>query len=181
MSADVKRNRVGRSVGLLVVFALLAFGLPAFLRLVGAHDWLAGQGIDPARVIFAGRMRTSQYFQQYSQIDIGLDPFPYTGGTTTCDALWMGAAVVSLVGKTAAGRGGLSILSNLGLAELVGQGREAYVRIAIELAADLPRLNELRSTLRVRMERSPLMDGPRFARNVEGAYRGMWRTWCLQS
>jgi protein O-GlcNAc transferase len=127
---------------------------------------------------FVSGLLPRQYFQLYHRIDIALDPFPYCGGTTTCDALWMGVPVVSLAGRTAVGRGGLSILSNLDLAELVGHDEDAYVRIALELAGDLPHLAELRATLRERMHNSVLMDAPRFARNVEAAYRAMWRRWC---
>jgi len=87
---------------------------------------------------------------------------------------------VSLVGRTAVGRGGASILSNVGVAELVARTPQQYVQIAAELAGDLPRLAELRRTLRARMQASPLMDAPRFARNIEAAYRQMWRNWCQQ-
>ena len=92
-----------------------------------------------------------KYFQLYQSIDIALDPFPFGGGTTTCNALWMGVPVVSLAGKTAVGRGGLSILSNVGLPELVAKNPEEYVRIAVDLATPVTagsRLAELRSTLR---------------------------------
>jgi protein O-GlcNAc transferase len=115
----------------------------------------------------------------YRGIDILLDTFPYNGHTTSFDALWMGVPVVSLAGSTAVSRGGLSILSNIGLPDLVASTPEQYVRIAAALAHDLPRLTNLRSTLRERMERSPLMDAPRFACNVESAYREMWRKWCM--
>ena len=138
----------------------------------------AQHGVAPERVAFAGMLPMEEYFRLYHRIDIALDPFPYGGGTTTCDALWMGVPVVSLAGPTGAGRGGLSILSNLGLADFVAHDREQYVRIAVELAGDLPRLSQLRATLRGRMQQSPLMDAPRFARNVEAAYREMWRRWC---
>jgi hypothetical protein len=90
----------------------------------------------------------------------------------------MGVPVVSLAGRTAVGRAGLSILSNAGLPELVARSPEEYVRIARDLAADLPRLADLRAGLRSRLLRSPLTDAPRFARNVEAAFRGMWRRWC---
>jgi predicted O-linked N-acetylglucosamine transferase (SPINDLY family) len=106
---------------------------------------------------------------------------PYNGITTTCDALWMGVPVMSIVGRTAAGRAGLSQLSTLGLPELVAFSDEDFVTIAAQLAADLPRLGELRRTLRERMISSPLMDGRRFARGVEAAYRSMWRRWCASS
>jgi predicted O-linked N-acetylglucosamine transferase (SPINDLY family) len=131
-------------------------------------------------VRFAGRAPAEEYFALYRQIDIALDTFPYGGGTTTCDALWMGVPVVSLVGRTAVGRGGLSILSNVGLPELAARSEEEYVRIAGELAGDLPRLGNLRANLRQRMAQSPLMDAPRFARNIEAAYRQVWRQWCAQ-
>src|ERR1700689_362610 len=98
----------------------------------------------------------AEYFQLYHCIDVALDPFPYGGGTTTCDALWMGVPVVSLAGRTAVGRGGLSILSNVGLADLVAYDIEQYVSIARRLASDLPRLNALRQGLRDRMRNSPL-------------------------
>jgi predicted O-linked N-acetylglucosamine transferase (SPINDLY family) len=143
-------------------------------------DLLEHGGIDPGRLKFVGRVPLWEYFKRYDQIDVGLDPFPCNGGTTTCDALWMGVPVVSLAGRTAVGRGGVSILANVGLPELIAQTPDEYVQIAAELAGDLPRLGELRRTLRGRMQGSPLMDAPRFARNIEAAYRQMWRSWCKQ-
>jgi protein O-GlcNAc transferase len=136
------------------------------------------EGIEPNRVRFEGSLPLSDYFRLYHGIDIALDTFPYGGGTTTCDALWMGVPVISLVGNTAVGRGGLSILTNAGLPKMAARSREEYVRLAIELANDIPRLRNLRLSLRQRMQDSPLMDAPRFARHVEQAYRQMWRTWC---
>ena len=98
--------------------------------------------------------------------------------TTTCDAVWMGVPVLTLPGEMPVSRAGLSLLSTIGLAKLVAQSEEDYVRLAVELAADLPRLAHLRTTLRPRMQASPLMDAPRFARNIEAAYRKMWQAWC---
>jgi protein O-GlcNAc transferase len=135
-------------------------------------------GIESQRLIFVKRCPREQYLRLYDRIDIGLDPLPYNGITTTLDALWMGVPVISLAGSTAAGRAGLGILSTLGLPELVVQTPEQYVEIAVKLAGDLPGLKELRSTLRQRMQASPLMDAKRFARNVESAYHTMWRKWC---
>jgi predicted O-linked N-acetylglucosamine transferase (SPINDLY family) len=151
--------------------------------LPGSHrqrlrDVIAREGIDPQRLEFVGPLPLPQYFAQYHQIDIALDPFPYGGGTTTCEALWMGVPVVSLIGQTAVGRGGASILSNIGLPELLARSPEHYVEIAHSLANDLPALATLRATLRDRMRRSPLMDAPAFARDVESAFRGMWMKWC---
>jgi predicted O-linked N-acetylglucosamine transferase (SPINDLY family) len=93
----------------------------------------------------------------------------------------MGVPVVSLAGRTAVGRGGLSILSNVGLPELVARDVDHYVKIAVDLASDLARLSGLRAALRQRMETSPLMDAPRFARNVETVYRTLWERWCARS
>ena len=116
--------------------------------------------------------------EEYRRIDIGLDPFPYVGGTTTCDALWMGVPVITLRGNTAISRGGVSILTNIGLTELIADSTNQYVQIASELANDLSRLSHLRLTLRQQMQQSPLMNAPRFARSIESAYSRMWRTWC---
>ena len=135
-------------------------------------------GIGPDRVRFVDMLPLKQYLDQYNQIDIALDPFPYPGGTTTCDALWMGAPVVSLAGRTAVSRAGLSILSNIGLPELVAREPAQYVLIALDLARDLPRLAELRATMRSRMRQSPLMDAARFTREVEASFRQMWCRKC---
>jgi protein O-GlcNAc transferase len=143
-----------------------------------ARDFLSAAGVERERMEFVGFLPGAKYFELYQQIDIGLDPFPYAGGTTTCDALWMGVPMVSLAGETAVARAGLSILSNVGLAELVAATEEEYVHIAAELAGDLKRLAELRAGLREKMRGSPLMDAGRFARSIEGAYREGWKTWC---
>ena len=141
-------------------------------------DRLASEGIDPARIECLGRQLRPQYLQTYHRIDIALDTFPYNGHTTSLDSFWMGVPVITLVGKTIVGRAGLSQLSNLGLTELVAHTPDQFLQIAAHLANDRPRLTELRATLRQRMETSPLMDAGRFARNIEAAYRTMWRTWC---
>ena len=143
-----------------------------------ARQRLAAAGIHPNRLEFADFRPPLEYFQLYHALDIMLDPFPYAGGTTTCDAMWMGVPVVSLAGQTAVSRGGLSLLSNVGLAELVAHDVGQYVQIAADLASDRARLTQLRSSLRQRMLNSPMLDAPRFARDVEAAYRWMWRRWC---
>lgn len=135
------------------------------------------EGIDPARIEFVGTVPIATYFRQYHRIDIALDPFPYPGGTTSCDALWMGVPVVTLPGGTAISRGGLDVLSNLDLSEFVARSQDDYVRIAAELAADVARRCFLRVDLRQRMRCSPLMDAPGFARDVGSAYRRMWHEW----
>jgi len=135
--------------------------------------------IGPDRLELIGSSQTKgEHLQMYHRIDIALDTFPYHGTTTTCEAIWMGVPVVSLAGNAHVSRVGASILSNIGLSELIADSGETYVRMAIELAQDLPRLQKLRATLRQRMAGSPLMNAPLFARNVESAYRQMWRAWC---
>jgi protein O-GlcNAc transferase len=142
--------------------------------------FLHARGITTDRVEFVGFVPRWEYLRLYHRIDVGLDSFPYNGMTTTCDALWMGVPVLTLPGATPVSRAGLSLLSSVGLSEFVASSEEDYVRIAAELAGNLPRLAELRAELRPRMQSSPLMDAPRFARNVEAAYRSMWHRWCLR-
>lgn len=142
------------------------------------RERMADAGLEPGRVEFVGFHPLAGYYAQHARIDLALDPFPYGGGTTTCESLWSGAPVVSLAGRTAVSRAGLSILSNVGLPELVARTTDQYLDIATALARDLPRLAELRAGLRGRMCASPLMDGPRFARDIESLYRRAWRAWC---
>jgi protein O-GlcNAc transferase len=135
-------------------------------------DAFRDSGIDPGRIEFITHRRRGEYLRIYDRIDICLDPLIYNGITTTCDAIWMGVPVITQVGSTAPGRAGLSILSNLKLPELIARDDAQFISIATELADDFARRSRLRASLRERMIRSPLMDAPRFARNVEAAYRG---------
>ena len=137
--------------------------------------------MEGSRIEFAESCPREEYLRLYDQIDIALDPLPYNGITTTCDALWMGVPVVSLAGNTAAGRAGLGLLSTAGLPELATGSEEEFTGICSSLAHDLPRLGVLRSTIRRRLLASPLSDFPGFARNMESAYRSMWRKWCEMS
>jgi len=140
--------------------------------------FFGARGIGAERLELACFLPRHEYLSLYHRIDLALDPFPFNGMTTTCDALWMGVPVLTLPGAMPAARAGLSLLSSIGLAELAASSEDDYVRLATELAADLPRLANLRATLRARMLASPLMDAPLFAGNVETAYRSMWRRWC---
>lgn len=148
-------------------------------HLDGVRNRFSAAGVSADRLEFVAKQPWTQYVQTYGRIDVALDPFPYGGGITTCDALWMGVPVVSLTGQTAVGRGGKSILSNIGLSELHRRPRQ-YVQTAVTLAQSPARLAELRQTMRHRMLTSPLMNARRFARNVENAYRQMWREWCVK-
>jgi predicted O-linked N-acetylglucosamine transferase (SPINDLY family) len=138
-------------------------------------------GIAAPRVEFADRQPRPEYLKLYNRIDLGLDPVPCNGQTTSLDAFWMGVPMITLVSKTTAfGRAGWSQLSNLGLQELAAETPDQYVELAMHLARDLPKLQQLRGTLRQRMLGSPLMDSRRFAGHMEQAYRQMWCRWCEQ-
>jgi predicted O-linked N-acetylglucosamine transferase (SPINDLY family) len=141
-------------------------------------DIFRTEGIARERVSFVAFQPRAQYLQLYEKIDIGLDTFPANGHTTSLDAFFMGVPVVTLVGDTVLGRAGLSQLKNLNLLQLAAASRDQFVQTAADLAGDLPRLRELRETLRERMRTSPLMDAPRFAKNLESSYRWMWQRWC---
>src|SRR5262249_31553649 len=106
-----------------------------------------------------------------------LDPFPFSGSTVTCDALWMGLPVITCPQATFASRHSLTHLSNIGLTETIARDLDHYVELAVSLAADLPRLAGMRSSLRERMAASPLCDGKRFAINLESLLRDVWQTW----
>jgi predicted O-linked N-acetylglucosamine transferase (SPINDLY family) len=114
----------------------------------------------------------------YSRIDIGLDTFPYNGTTTTCEALWMGVPVVTLAGNRHAARVGVSLLTRIGLTELIADSPDDYIRIAQRLSQDPKHLSELRHGLRTRIQASTLGDAPAFTRELEDAYRELWRRWC---
>jgi predicted O-linked N-acetylglucosamine transferase (SPINDLY family) len=139
---------------------------------------LQAHGIDAARVRFIGMQPREQYLRTYQQFDIALDTFPANGHTTSLDAFWMGVPVPTRFGRSAVSRAGLCLLANLGLPELAADSDARYAAIVTALARDLPRLAALRAELRARMEASPLMDGARFARHMEAAYRHMWQAWC---
>ncbi|MDY0873795.1 FkbM family methyltransferase [Dongia rigui] len=136
-------------------------------------------GVAPERLDLMGRQPLiGDHLATYGRIDIALDPFPYNGTTTTCEALWMGVPMVALRGDRHVGRVSAALLEHVGLAELVAYSVDDYVARAKALAADPARIQALSAGLRKAMAASPLMDGPGFAREVEAAYRGMWQHWC---
>nr|MBI3614212.1 tetratricopeptide repeat protein [Nitrospirota bacterium] len=145
---------------------------------LGCLELFGRCGIEEDRIELLARTSIYDYFALYGRVDIGLDPFPYNGCTTTCDTLWMGVPVVTLAGVMSYSRFGVSLLSNLGLEELIATTPDAYVEKAVGLAKDLTRLAALRETLRQRMAGSPLCDAKAFAQGVERAYRDMWKRWC---
>ncbi|WP_414447271.1 tetratricopeptide repeat protein [Burkholderia sp. 22PA0099] len=141
---------------------------------------LERHGIAAERITFTPFQPRNRYLETYHHIDIGLDTIPYNGHTTSLDAYWMGVPVVTRVADTVVGRAGLSQSENLGLREIAADSDARFVEIAVALARDLPRLAELRAGLRTRLAASPLMDGARFAAQVEAAYREAWQRWCDQ-
>ena len=142
---------------------------------------MAAAGVERHRLEFHDSRPLPDYFASHHHVDILLDPFPVAGHTITCNALWMGVPVISLAGTKYASRLGVSVLTNMNLAELLASTPEEYMEIAVRLAQDVPRLCELRSTMRERLRASPLMDYAAFTRNVESAYRSMWHAWCSRS
>ena len=133
---------------------------------------LARCGIPAARVEMRGFSRG--YLAEYGDVDIALDPFPYTGGITTCEALSMGVPVVTLAGKSHGARFGASLLTNAHLPELVAQTPADYVRIAAGLASDPATLRALRMNLRTMLRHAPLTDAAGYVHDVEDAYRSIW-------
>jgi protein O-GlcNAc transferase len=144
-----------------------------------AMDLFIKEGIAAERVeLLLWQNSSREHLEAYNSVDIGLDTFPYNGTTTTCEALWMGVPVITLAGNTHASRVGVSLLSNIGLTELIANTDEEYVKIAVSLAKDLKRLQSLRKRLRQTMAQSPLTDAKRFTANLEMCYRAMWDNWC---
>ena len=128
------------------------------------HRHSEQEGVGADRIFF--RVIRGSHMQFYNEVDITLDPFPLTGGTSTCEALWMGVPVVTLAGPTHVSRVGASLLSSVGLEELVAGTPDDYVSRAVSLAGDAARLRALRAGMRARLRASPLMDAARFARAV---------------
>jgi predicted O-linked N-acetylglucosamine transferase (SPINDLY family) len=131
-------------------------------------------GIQPARLDI--RAQSSDYLAEYADVDVALDTFPYNGGITTCDALWMGVPVVTLAGNSHAGRVGVSLLTSVGMPGLIAAAQDEYVEAAVELAGDTARLAELRGALRSRMAASPLMDAATHTRELELALAAAYRS-----
>ncbi len=157
-----------------------AFNDPATVELY--HQRFAAHGIAPERLELMGRTpMIGDHLAMYGKIDIALDPFPYNGTTTTCEALWMGVPIVTINGDRHAARVGSSLLHQVGLAELVATDPDDYVARAVVLANDPQRLSGISARLRPDMARSSIMDGPGFARDIEALYRTMWREWSVKA
>ena len=154
---------------------LLVVGMPPGPATQALLDEFERNGVARGAVSVEPRLLLPDYFRKLREVDIALDTTPYSGGTTTCDTLWMGTPVVTLTGPRSLSRSAASILEVLGLRDWVATSPEDYVARAVALAGK-PAL--ARQGLRERMRASPLMDEARFARDMEALYRQMWRTWC---
>jgi protein O-GlcNAc transferase len=140
----------------------------------------ATHGIGPERIELRGGSDHRNFMKQYNDIDVVLDPFPYSGGLTTCEALWMGVPTVAMPGETFASRHSMSHLSNSGLFDWVAPDLDTYVELAVAKATDIETLTALRSRLRAQVKASPLCDAPRFGRNLGISLRAAWHDWCRQ-
>lgn len=141
-------------------------------------DEYARRGVDGARLILEGQVPRSEYLKPFQRMDIALDPFPYTGITTSVESLWMGVPVLTLAGKSFLSRQGVGLMMNAGLREWIADDTDDYVARAVSQSGDQIRLAALRKELRQKVLGSPIFDAPRFARHFEAALRGMWRRWC---
>ncbi len=144
------------------------------------RDWFAAAGTDPDRLDFTGNLPRQEYLRRLGETDITLDPFPYSGGAVTCDSLWMGVPVVTLPGRSFAGRHSQSHLHAAGLTGTIAASADEYCAIVRDLDRDRVRLAALRAGLRPGMATSPLCDAPRFADNLHAALRRAWRDWCAR-
>jgi protein O-GlcNAc transferase len=131
-----------------------------------------------SRLTLEGYSQHIKLFSRYNDIDVALDTFPYSGGLTTCEALWMGVPVITLPDETFASRHTLSHLTNLGLSDMVAQNSCDYIDIAVKLANDVNRLRKIRFGLRLKMSQSPLCDGETFATDFNYAMWQIWKEWC---
>jgi predicted O-linked N-acetylglucosamine transferase (SPINDLY family) len=142
---------------------------------------LGALGVSNDRLELVHRMPRTEYLRYHHRFDIAIDTFPYNGHTTTLDGLFMGVPTLTAPGETTFSRGGLSLLSTVGLSDFVATDLNSLANKAVEIASDFSRLAALRASLRDRMQRSPLMDAPLYARGMESAYRQMWHQWCSSS
>jgi protein O-GlcNAc transferase len=145
------------------------------------NDLLADFGdraLDPARITILPYVALENYFRCFDAVDIALDTMPYSGGTTTLDALWMGVPVITAPGTRSSSRSAASVLTTAGLSEWIAPSPEDYVRLAVEFSGNKTMLAGIRRSLREMLQRSPLMDEQRFVRDLEAVYRHMWRRWC---
>jgi predicted O-linked N-acetylglucosamine transferase (SPINDLY family) len=137
-------------------------------------------GIEAGRIEVMGWQGSAEHWQVYDRVDISLDTYPYGGCLTTLEGLCMGVPTVSLAGDRYTSRAGLTLLSRVGLAGLVASDPDGFILRAVSLARDPNTLARIRGALRRRLLASGLCEAGRYARELETAYRRMWRTWCAR-
>jgi len=147
---------------------------PAVRQDVAAR--FAACGVPADRLMLEGQSPRSQYLASYDRADICLDPFPFSGATTSIESLWMGVPVVTLAGDCLVARQGVGLALHAGLADWIAKDADEYVEIAARMAGRPDALAHLRASLRERIEVSPLMDARRFAVDFSAALRGMWNS-----
>ena len=140
------------------------------------RDAFGRHGVDASRLTLDARtLSVRNHLAAYADVDVALDPFPYNGTTTTCEALWMGVPVLTTAGRTHAARVGASLLTRVGLADWIAASPDDLATRGASLTSDLAALASARATLRERMRASPLCDAPRFVAHLEETYRALWR------
>jgi protein O-GlcNAc transferase len=159
---------------------LLIVGVPSGRTQDDLRRDLGGPGVAGERITARPYGSLEDYLRGFQEVDIALDTTPYSGGTTTCDALWMGVPVITAPGSRSVSRSAGSVLSTVGLSDWIANDAEDYVRRAARFAGERELLAELRGSLRNRMRASPLMAEEQFTRELEQAYRQMWRNWCAE-
>jgi predicted O-linked N-acetylglucosamine transferase (SPINDLY family) len=167
-----------RASGSRLILKCSAFSDPAIAAEVRSR--LEQLGVAPGRVEILGHSKRADHIWTHKSVDLVLDTFPYNGTITTCEALWMGAPVVTLAGRTHVSRVGVSLLGRLGLEDWIAHSWPEYVDIAVASTSDLAGLAELRASLRERFRHSSIGDPRPVTRALEEAYRGMWGRWLAQ-
>ena len=159
---------------------LVVLGVPAGRARDELLSDMKKNAVDPARIHLVPYVSLQDYYGWYNEVDIALDPTPYSGGTTTFDALWMGVPVLTAPGRRPSSRSAASILTSAGMTDWIVPSAEEYVQRAVQFSEDQILLANLRATLRPRLQASPLMDEAAFTKDLESLYRRMWRTYCAQ-
>lgn len=184
-------NRIGKLGDRVVqAWSCVLHGVPGACLLLGHVDSdgqgqqliarFARHGIAPERLRILPRVSLNQYLALHQQVDILLDTWPYTGGTTSNHALWMGVPVVTLRGPSRAHCQSSAVLGRTGLGDWVADDVDSFVRLAVQHAADLPALAQLRQGMRARWHASPWRQASTVARGLEAGLRVMWQRWCAE-
>lgn len=136
---------------------------------------MAQVGIAPQRVSLVGSVPRGEYLAAHAQVDMILDTFPYTGGTTTCEAMWMGVPTLTMCSPGMLGRQGAGLLASVGLGDWIANDAQEYANVGVHHASNWPKLSDLRQGLRGRLLASPLCDAARFASHLQDAFEQMWK------